>query len=124
MKDIKISALPEFVPNQSNLEQNSYVYSYKVKIKNNSDKTVQLINRHWRVYSAGVQIADVKGEGVVGKQPVLKPGQEFEYSSWTIVRDVYGEMKGEYTFHTEDGTFVDIEVPSFNLIYVSQDNLH
>ena len=85
---------------------------------------MQLINRHWKVFSAGIQIADVKGEGVVGKQPVLKPGEEFEYSSWTVIKDSYGEMKGDYTFYTEDGKFIDITVPSFSLIYVNEKNLH
>lgn len=121
---IEISVMPEFVTEQSKPEQGVFVYSYAILIKNNSDKNVQLVNRHWRVYSAGVQIADVKGEGVVGQQPLIRPEEEFVYSSWTMVRDAVGEMKGTYTFYREDGKFIDIDVPAFQLIYVDQQQVH
>lgn len=126
MKDhgIEISVMPEFVAEQSKPDQGVFVYSYSILIKNNSDKNIQLVNRHWRVYSAGVQIADVKGEGVIGQQPLIRPEEEFVYSSWTMVRDAVGEMKGSYTFYREDGGFIDVEVPAFQLIFVDRQHVH
>ncbi len=122
--DIEVLAEPKFVPGKSNLDKNSYVYAYTVSIKNNSDQVVQLLNRHWRIYSAGIQIADVKGEGVIGEKPVLNPGQEYSYSSWTVVRDIVGEMKGQYTFYREDGKFLDVSVPAFQLLYIDESRVH
>lgn len=121
---ISISVVPQFVAEQSKPDENLFVHSYSVTIKNNSDKDIQLVNRHWRVYSAGVQIADVKGEGVIGQQPLIRPEEEFAYSSWTLVRDAFGTMKGAYTFYREDGKFFDVDIPEFQLIYIDQSQVH
>lgn len=121
---ITISVVPQFIPEQSKPSEGFYVHSYSVLIKNESEQNVQLVNRHWRVYSNNVQIADVKGEGVVGVQPLIKPEEEFSYSSWTVVRDAFGSMKGAFTFYREDGKFFDVEVPEFQLIYIDQSQVH
>ncbi|MCL4142572.1 UNVERIFIED_CONTAM: hypothetical protein GTU68_005308 [Idotea baltica] len=91
---------------------------------NLGSETVELINRHWLVFSDLTQIADVKGEGVAGQQPMLEPGDEFSYSSWTTLIDPCGSMSGTYTFCTEDGVFFDVEVPKFELVYFDSSTLH
>jgi len=85
---------------------------------------VQLINRHWKVYSGNKQIADVKGEGVVGQLPLLRPGDSFEYTSWTILQDPVGYMEGAFTFRTDKGEFFDVSVPKLTFDYRERLNVH
>lgn len=122
--DIVIEVTPTFSESESKVDENVYTYSYTVTIRNVGDKIVQLINRHWKVLSGGRQIADVKGEGVIGQQPVIKPGEEHIYTSWTVVRDSVGVMYGSYTFYCENGSFFDVEIPHFDLIYVDTSSVH
>ena len=112
------------VEEESDIANNIFAFSYSITIENKSAVTTRLINRHWKVFSAGKQIADVKGEGVVGQQPVLKPKDSFEYSSWTVVRDPMGSMKGIFTFVTAAGEFFDLEVPEFNLVFKDRLTIH
>lgn len=123
-KDVEISVTPEFLPEQSDPSEGIFSFSYAVTLRNAGDEAIQLINRHWIVLSADRQIADVKGEGVIGEQPVLEPAEEFEYSSWTTLVDPYGAMYGTYTFYSESGEFFDVEIPRFDLLYVDPDSIH
>ena len=123
-RDIQVSVMPDYLPEQSDVEGQRYSYAYSVKLENNGAETVQLINRHWVVMSGGRQIADVKGEGVVGDQPVLEPGAAYEYTSWTTVIDVVGSMYGTYTFYSEKGEFFDVAIPEFHLVYVDDTAVH
>ena len=123
-RNIEISVTPSYLPEQSEPENSIYSYSYEVTISNTGKDTVQLINRHWKIISGGVQVADVKGEGVVGEQPTLEPGQGFSYTSWTTTVDPIGSMYGAYTFYSDQGEFFDVEVPEFQLIYLDPNNVH
>lgn len=123
-RGIKIEVTPTYLEDRSSPESNIYAYAYHVRITNEGNVDVQLINRHWCVFSAGRQIADVKGEGVVGEQPIIAPGTTFEYTSWTIVHDSMGYMDGRYTFHAETGEFFDVKVPRFDLVYLDPEEMH
>ena len=123
-KDVEVVISPRFIEPESNLEQGVYAHAYTVTLRNHSRRTVQLINRHWIVMSAGRQIADVKGEGVVGEQPILHPGESYQYTSWTVIKDSVGAMHGVYTFYAETGEFFDVEIPRFNLIYADPTSIH
>ncbi len=122
--EIVIEVFPEFLERESDLEQSVYAYVYTVRVRNLGAEAVKLINRHWVVISGGRQIADVKGEGVVGQQPLLKAGEEYEYTSGTIIVDPVGSMHGTYTFQTEGGEFLDVSIPTFNLFYMHSDAIH
>jgi ApaG protein len=121
---VQITVMPEFIADQSDVDQGRFVYSYTILMKNARDSDIQLINRHWIVFSGGKQIADVKGEGVVGKQPVLKPGESFHYTSGTVVRDSVGSMVGTFTFVDKQGTFFDVAIPRFHLMHADSHVMH
>ena len=123
-RDIEITISPEYLAEQSDPAEGVFSYSYTVNMRNGGSDAVQLINRHWIVLSGGVQIADVKGEGVVGEQPVLEPGEDYSYTSWTTVVNPVGSMSGSYTFYSESGEFFDVEVPQFELLYVDQNSVY
>ena len=123
-RNIQVTVIPNYIEEQSDPSAGVFSFSYKVLMRNLGKEGVELINRHWMVFSDESQIADVKGEGVAGQQPVLEPGEEFSYSSWTTIVDPTGSMKGSYTFCTEDGEFFDVEVPQFSLTYFDTSTLH
>ncbi|MCB0325877.1 MAG: Co2+/Mg2+ efflux protein ApaG [Bdellovibrionales bacterium] len=123
-RGIEVTVAPVFLQQESDIDQSVYAYSYTVRIRNEGTVAVKLINRHWVVMSGGRQIADVKGEGVVGQQPILGPGEAYEYTSGTIVVDPVGSMHGTYTFHSETGEFFDVAIPSFNLLFIASDTIH
>lgn len=104
-----------FVPDQSDVEQNRYVFTYTVRITNTGTVAAQLISRHWVITDATGKVNEVKGLGVVGAQPLLKPGEHFEYTSGTIVATPVGTMRGSYHMTAEDGTQFDSEIASFTL---------
>ncbi len=113
---IRISVIPEYLPDQSNLESENYAFSYTVLISNERTDTVQLVRRHWYVFSDGELLAEVEGEGVVGAQPVLAPGESFKYASGTVIHDKIGAMVGHYTFLNSDGNSFGAEIPMFDLV--------
>ena len=123
-QDIRVSIVPQFVERESDPQEAVYAYSYHVTLENIGRERVQLINRHWVIVSGGRQIGDVKGEGVVGQQPVIEPGAVYEYTSWTVVRDAVGSMYGIYTFYSESGEFFDVKIPEFHLVYLESDVVH
>lgn len=119
-----VSVTTEAVEKESDVYNNIYAFTYKVRIENKSGVTARLINRHWQVFSNTIQIADVKGEGVVGQQPILKPKDVFEYSSWTVLKDAVGSMKGSFTFLSLDGDFFDVIVSEFPLVFKDRLSVH
>ena len=123
-EEIAISVSTEFLPEQSETAKSLFAFSYTIRIVNEGKMTVQLLNRHWRVFSGGRQIADVKGEGVVGEQPILQPGEAFEYESGTLLHDPIGHMSGSYTFVDEYGTFFDIPIEEFSFIHMDDLTVH
>jgi ApaG protein len=98
-----------------------FAFAYTVRIENRSENRpeniVQLLERHWLIESAGEQIGEVVGPGVVGVQPILEPGQHFEYTSSTVIKDPVGSMRGAYIFSRRGGGYFTAQIPRFTLIY-------
>ncbi|MDZ4786447.1 MAG: Co2+/Mg2+ efflux protein ApaG [bacterium] len=115
-RGIKVSVVPAYHDDQSDPENGLFIFTYSVTLENIGEEISQLINRHWLVYSAGIQCADVKGEGVIGDQPILLPGEVYRYTSGTSINDPVGAMLGSYTFQTEKGDFFDVAIPRFELV--------
>mgnify|MGYP003392828328 FL=1 len=120
-KDIKVSVKPVYLEGQSTPEERHFVWAYQVRIENQSDATVQLINRYWKITDALGRVQEVRGEGVVGEQPILKPGQAFEYTSGTPLPTSSGIMLGRYEMESEGGERFEIDVPAFSLDVPSHD---
>ena len=114
-KAIRVSVKPIFLDDQSTPSEDHYVWAYQVTIENTGSDTVQLINRHWQITDAQGRMQEVKGEGVVGEQPRLGPGQLFEYTSGTPLNTPSGLMMGSYEMEDERGQRFDIDIPAFSL---------
>lgn len=112
---ITVRVQPFYLEEQSSPESRHFVWAYHVRIQNNGGATVQLLNRYWRITDCTGNVQEVRGEGVVGKQPVLKPGEAFEYASGTPLSAPSGIMVGTYYMETEDGEQLDVDVPAFSL---------
>lgn len=111
----RVEVLPLFLAEQSIPEQDLYVFSYTISITNTGDVPAQLISRTWNVNDANGHTEKVKGLGVVGQQPLLKPGQTFEYTSGTRLRTPTGTMHGSFFCVAEDGEKFDTDIPMFVL---------
>ena len=114
-RGIIVSVESFFIEEHSHPEQNHFVFAYRVRLKNQSSQTVQLISRHWIITDSNGETAEVKGEGVVGKQPVLAPGEEHEYMSGSHLKSPMGTMEGSYQMQILDGGMFDAEIPCFTL---------
>jgi ApaG protein len=112
---ITVSARTTFIPDQSDDSANRYVFSYTITIANTGQVPAQLISRHWLITDANDKIQEVRGLGVVGEQPFLKPGESFEYTSGTAIATPVGAMKGSYQMVAEDGTQFEADIPEFIL---------
>jgi ApaG protein len=112
---ILVSVEPTFLDNQSAPDENHYVWAYKVRIENGGAETVQLKTRYWRITDSLGQVQEVRGAGVVGEQPVLDPGDSFEYTSGTPLPTPSGIMVGAYQMETPQGRQFEIEIPAFSL---------
>ena len=112
---IKVTVRPVFLEDQSQPEQNHYVWAYHVRIENLGERTVQLLNRHWRITDAAGRTQEVRGPGVVGEQPILKTGEFFEYTSGTPLATPSGVMAGTYEMEDREGRLIEVEVPTFSL---------
>ena len=104
-----------FIPDQSNISENRYVFSYTVTITNTGNIAAQLVSRHWVITDANNQVQEVKGLGVVGAQPLLQPDEKFEYSSGTVLKTPVGSMHGTYKMVAIDGTYFDGVIETFSL---------
>jgi ApaG protein len=114
---ITISVEPAPIPEESDPANGAFVFAYTIHIENNSDDSVQLLERHWLIESAGEQIGEVTGPGVVGVQPVLEPGESFEYTSSAKINDPIGSMRGSYVFRRKSGGMFTVQIPRFKLFY-------
>lgn len=114
-RQIVVEVEPFYLPDRSNPDDSRYVWGYRVTISNNSDIKVQLHSRHWRITDAAGRVEEVQGEGVVGEQPELNPGDSFQYTSGCPLRTSSGFMQGSYTMHAETGEVFDIDIPTFSL---------
>lgn len=112
---ITVTVQPYFLDEQSSPDAGHFVWAYHVRIENNGAETVQLLTRHWRITNALGHVQEVKGEGVVGKQPVLKPGESFEYASGAPLSTPSGIMVGTYQMTSASGEQFDIQIPAFSL---------
>ena len=114
---VKISVDTNFLPDHSSPGQHHYVFSYRIRIENKSDYTVKLLTRSWLIYDSTGQVLSVEGEGVVGQQPTLKPGETHEYISGCNLKTGLGKMNGIYSFtRLIDDTLFDVTIPEFNLV--------
>ena len=113
--DFSIQTQVTYLPEQSDEPGNRFVFSYTINILNLGGDTVKLISRHWIITDANYHVQEVRGQGVVGEQPLLKPNQSFEYTSGTVLTTQVGTMRGSYQMQTVDGTEFDIEIPQFVL---------
>jgi ApaG protein len=111
----QVEVEPQYLPEQSVPEQGLYSFAYTITITNGGEVPAQLISRHWIIANAAGEIEEVKGLGVVGHQPLLKPGEAFQYTSGCRLRTPTGTMQGSYFCVAEDGTRFDVEIPAFVL---------
>jgi len=107
----------QYLPEQSEPPDGPYAFAYTVLIRNSGDITAQLVARHWVVTDADGNVEDVRGLAVVGHQPLLKPGETFEYSSWTRIPTPHGQMRGTFFCMTEEAHPFDASVPEFQLVF-------
>jgi len=112
---IQVTVTPSYLPDRSSAEDSRYFWAYKIEIVNLGTTTVQLKTRHWRITDALGKLQEVRGPGVVGEQPVLKPGERFEYTSGIPLTTATGMMTGTFQMVTESGEQFDVEVPGFSL---------
>jgi ApaG protein len=112
---IQVSAAPNYVPEQSNPASEKFVWSYEITITNESDDIVQLLNRFWRITDMTGRIEEIHGAGVIGLQPLIKPGKKFVYTSYCQLLTPQGTMEGHYEIQNLDEKHFNIEIPKFIL---------
>ena len=112
---VKILVEPTYLEDHSDPAENSYLWAYTVKIKNNSTDTIKLVSRHWKIFDSNGSFREVKGKGVVGEQPIIQPGDEFEYTSGTPLKTTSGLMHGSYVMQSFDGEEFEVKIPPFSL---------
>ena len=114
-KHIRVRVETDYLPARSNPLQNQWAFLYTIRLTNEGRDTVQLISRHWIITDALGEVEEVRGPGVVGKQPVLEPGESFEYTSWCQLKTPFGSMRGTYQMINDKKEAFDIEIPMFRL---------
>lgn len=115
MKDIQVDVQTQYIEEQSSPEQDYYVFSYTITISNAGDEPAKLLNRHWIITDSNQKVQEVRGEGVVGEQPRLKPGEKFVYTSGTMLETAVGTMRGSYEMQGDDGSLFDATINEFVL---------
>jgi ApaG protein len=114
-RGIAVSVEPAYLEANSSPHSSQYFWAYRVTIENQGRETVQLLSRHWMITNARGELTEVKGPGVVGEQPVLKPGESYQYTSGAPLNTPSGMMGGAYQMESESGERFDIEIPTFSL---------
>jgi ApaG protein len=114
-RGIAVSVEPAYLEARSSPEDSQYFWAYRIVIENQGRETVQLLSRHWMITNARGELNEVKGPGVVGEQPVLKPGESYAYTSGAPLDTPSGMMGGAYQMESESGERFDIEIPTFSL---------
>jgi len=110
-----VSVVTQYLPEQSSAAGDAYAFAYTITIRNTGPVTGQLVARHWIITDGAGKVEEVRGLAVVGHQPVLKPGEQFEYTSWTRIATPHGRMHGTFFCITEDAHWFDTPVPAFEL---------
>jgi len=114
-RGVEVRVESRYVPEQSNPERGGWLFAYTVRIANKGGQTVQLISRHWIITDANGETEEVRGPGVIGAQPVLEPGESFEYTSACPLGTAFGTMHGTYQMVTDGGERFDAEIAAFSL---------
>lgn len=114
-RDIRVGAAAFYMPEESDPQQREWQFGYNIVIVNNSERTVQLKRRYWRIIDGDGDQHEVNGPGVVGQQPVLEPGQAFKYASFAKLATTWGTMEGHYVFEGEDGDEFNVDIARFYL---------
>ena len=112
---ILVEATPFFIAEQSAPEKDRYVFAYTITITNEGTVPAQLLNRHWLITDSNGNIQEVRGDGVIGEQPYLKPGEKFRYTSGAVLETPVGTMQGQYTMHPDEGENFNANIPQFTL---------
>ncbi|WCR58019.1 Co2+/Mg2+ efflux protein ApaG [Wolbachia endosymbiont of Ctenocephalides felis wCfeJ] len=113
---VEVTVLPIYIEEQSIPYENCYVWIYNVKIKNKGSSTIQLLSRHWQIIDYKGEVNEIAGVGVIGEQPVIKPGEVFKYTSGTYLNSPSGIMRGKYEFLNEESTKTfEVMIPPFSL---------
>jgi len=113
--EITVAARTAFIPDQSDLDTGRYVFAYTITITNTGTLPAQLVSRHWIITDSNNQVQEVRGQGVVGEQPLLRPNESFQYTSGTAIATPVGTMRGTYQMVAEDGMQFDAAIPEFTL---------
>ena len=114
-REIAVSVEPTYLDERSSPHTSQYFWAYRIIIENQGTETVQLLSRHWMITNSRGELTEVKGPGVVGEQPTLKPGESHEYTSGVPLNTPSGMMGGAYQMESESGERFDIEIPTFSL---------
>ena len=112
---IDVNVVTRFLPEQSAPEDGRFVFAYTIRIHNRGQVPARLISRHWIITDDNGKVQEVRGEGVVGEQPWLRPGEDFEYSSGAVLETGLGTMQGSYQMLADDGTAFDADIAPFTL---------
>lgn len=111
--DIQVET--RFVPQQSRPEDNRFVFAYTITLRNTGQMPAQLLSRHWVIADANGKVEEVRGDGVVGEQPWMRPGDDYQYTSGAVLETPVGTMQGSYRMVADDGTHFDARIPPFTL---------
>lgn len=114
-RNIRIQVRSEYIPERSAPPRNQWFFAYRIRIANEGSETIQLLTRHWVITNARGHVEEVNGEGVVGEQPVIEPGEAFEYTSGCPLTTPFGSMHGEYQMVNRNGEQFDVSIPAFVL---------
>ena len=112
---ITVTAVPQYVSDQSDPDAERYVFAYTITLENTGTVAAQLISRHWLITDGNSNVQEVRGLGVIGEQPLLRPGEKYEYTSGCQLDTPVGVMRGTYQMMAEDGTAFEAEIPAFTL---------
>jgi len=119
---VKVFVESTYLEDHSDPYEDSYLWSYKVIIENNEKEKIKLIGRHWKIFDSNGNFREVKGKGVVGEQPIIEPGDKFEYTSGTPLKTSSGIMHGSYQMQSFDGKEFVVDIPAFSLDIPNQGN--
>jgi len=115
LNNIRVDVETRYIEDQSSPEQNYYVFAYTITIQNQGRQSAKLLTRHWVITDSNQKVQEVRGDGVVGEQPLLKPGEQFVYTSGTMLETAVGTMKGSYQMLADDGSQFDANIDEFVL---------
>jgi len=114
-RDISVTVETSYLEKQSDPDEQYFVWAYRITIANHSNQTVQLLSRHWKISDGQGRVQEVRGEGVIGEQPILEPGANYTYSSGTPLQTPSGFMHGSYQMQSDEGERFDVDIPAFSL---------